>query len=128
VVETPPAPPPAPPAKPSWEPNALFGEGTVGAAEIVGDRLLPATGDKGNIPPGYPPMSVELGEQGVVVVQMQIAPDGHVAAVGVLQTSGYPRLDEATLAALRKWRFTPAMENGQPVPSQQVLPVRFRLY
>ena len=99
----------------------------MGATEIVGDRLLPAVGEKGNIPPGYPPLSAELGEQGTVVVRMQIGPDGFVTSADVVQTSGYPRLDGAAVAALSKWRFTPAIENGQPVPSEQVLPVRFRL-
>ena len=105
----------------------MFGEGAVGAAALIGDRLLPAVGEKGNIPPGYPLLSAQLGEQGMVVVQMRIGPDGFVNAVQLLQTSGYPRLDEAALAALKKWRFTPAVENGQPVPSAQVLPIRFRL-
>jgi protein TonB len=105
----------------------VFGEGAVGAAALIGDRLLPAVGEKGNIPPGYPLLSAQLGEQGIVVVQMQIGPDGFVTVVQLLQTSGYPRLDQAALAALKNWRFTPAVENGQPVPSAQVLPVRFRL-
>jgi protein TonB len=122
-----PAPPPALPEKPSWDNHSVFGEGAVGATALIGDRLLPAVGEKGNIPPGYPPLSAQLGEQGIVVVQMQIAPDGFVTAVQLLQTSGYPRLDEAALAALKKWRFTPAVENGQPVSSVQVLPIRFRL-
>jgi len=122
-----PAPPPAPPEKPSWQASVLLGEGSVGATEIIGDRLLPAVGEKGNLPPGYPPLSGELGEQGIVVVRMRIGPDGFVTSADVVQTSGYPRLDGAALAALSKWRFTPAVENGQPVSSEQVLPVRFRL-
>jgi len=122
-----PALPPAAPEKPSWQPNPLLGEGTVGAAELIGERLLPAVGEKGNLPPGYPPLSAELGEQGIVVVRMRIGPDGFVTAADVVQTSGCPRLDGAALAALSKWRFTPAIENGLPVTSEQVLPVRFRL-
>ena len=120
-------PAPAPPAEPSWQANTLLGEGTVGASEITGDRLLPAVGEKGNIPPGYPPLSAQLGEQGIVVVRMAIGADGFVTAIDVVQTSGYPRLDEAAVTALRKWRFTPAIGNGQPVPSEQILPVRFRI-
>ncbi len=122
-----PPPPPAPPEKPSWEPDAVFGEGMVGATQILGDRLLPAVGDKGNLPPVYPPLSGVLGEQGIVVVRMRIGADGFVWSADVVQTSGYPRLDGAAVAALSKWRFTPAIENGLPVPSEQVLPVRFRL-
>ena len=28
-----------------------------------------------------------------------------------------PRLDEAALAAIRSWTFTPALEAGKPVPT-----------
>jgi protein TonB len=122
-----PPPPEAPPEKFSWEPDAVFGEGMVGATQILGDRLLPAKGDKGNTPPIYPPLSGQLGEQGTVVIRMRIGADGFVTSADVVQTSGYPRLDAAAQAALSRWRFTPAVENGQPVSSEQILPVRFRL-
>jgi protein TonB len=124
------APPPAParpPQKPAWQTSATLGDGIVGAAELLGTRLRPAVGNQGNIPPGYPHTSAALGEQGLVVVRMTIGADGLVSAVDLLQTSGYPRLDEAALAAIAKWRFTPAVVNGAPVESRQILPVRFQL-
>ena len=70
----------------------------VGAAELVGERLRPAVGNRGNIPPGYPHDSVALGEQGEVVLRMTIGRDGLVRLVEVLQSSGYPRLDQAAQA------------------------------
>jgi protein TonB len=119
---------PAPrPAPPSWEANPLPEGGVVGAAEIIGDQLKPARPGHGNIPPGYPALSARLGEQGTVLLRMHIAADGGVDSVVVLETSGYPRLDGAARAALAKWRFTPAMENGQPVDSWQDLPVHFKM-
>jgi protein TonB len=136
VAAPPPPPPPTPPqaaapsrqpTPPSWQSNTLLGEGTVGASEIIGDRLKPAQGERGNAPPGYPQGSVQLGEQGVVVVRMHIGADGQVTEVEVLQSSGYERLDGAAQAALLKWRFTPAIENGLAVESIQDLPIRFRL-
>jgi protein TonB len=124
------APPPAAPMRPeasAWQTSAIFGDGMVGAAEIVGERLRPAQGNRGNLPPGYPALSARLGEQGTVVLRMSIGADGFVTSVEVQQSSGYPRLDEAAQAALAKWRFAPAMKNGLPVESAQNLPVRFRL-
>ena len=124
------APPPAGargPDKPSWQSGATLGDGMVGAAELAGDRLRPAVGNRGNIPPGYPHLAATLGQQGLVVLRMTIGADGQVTAVEVLESSGYARLDQAALAALAKWRFTPAVINGVPVESEQVLPVRFRL-
>ena len=124
------APPPSagkPADKPSWQSSAMLGDGLVGAAELVGERLRPAVGNRGNIPPGYPHVSAALGEQGLVVLRMTIGAAGLVTSVEVLQTSGYPRLDAAARAAIAKWRFTPAVENGQPVESTEDLPVHFRL-
>jgi len=126
AAEAPP-PPPKPPEKPAWQPTALLGAGTLGATEIVGNPLLPAVGERGNLPPPYPPLSAQLGEQGEVVVRMLIGRDGMVTAVEVLQTSGYSRLDEAAQAATARWRFTPAVRNGQAVESDQVLAIHFRL-
>lgn len=133
AAPVPPTPkPPAAPAPdhapPAWETSTLLGDGSVGASEIVGDRLKPALGEHGNAPPGYPPTSVQLGEQGVVVVRMRISPDGLVTEVEVVQSSGYARLDDAARAALARWHFTPAVQNGEAVESVQDLPIRFRLY
>jgi protein TonB len=132
-IPTPPPVPAAPPRaaeappRPAWEPTSLLGDGQVGAAEITGERLRPAVGGHGNLPPGYPGLAARLGEQGTVVLRMYIGADGRVTYVEVLQSSGYARLDNTAQAALEKWRFTPAMENGRPVESAQDLPVHFRL-
>lgn len=116
-----------PPEQQASQVTARLGDGMVGAAELLGDRLRPAEGNRGNIPPGYPHVSATLGEQGLVVLRMLIAADGAVRSVEILQTSGYPRLDQAAQDAITKWRFTPAVLNGEPTDSTQILPVRFRL-
>ena len=116
-----------PPEQPSSQVSARLGDGMVGAAELLGERLRPAEGNRGNIPPGYPHVSATLGEQGLVVLRMMIAADGVVRSVEILQTSGYPRLDQAAQGAIAKWRFAPAVLNGEPADSTQILPVRFRL-
>jgi protein TonB len=115
-------------APPAWQSSTLLGDGAVGASAIIGERLRPAVGERGNVPPGYPGLSAQLGEQGIVVVRMRIDADGQVTDVRVLQTSGYDRLDEAAVAALARWHFTPAIENGEAVESFQDLPIRFRLH
>ncbi len=52
----------------------------------------------------------------VAVASFRVAADGS-ATVALLQTTPDPRLNEALISALRKWRFFPAMENGRPVAS-----------
>jgi protein TonB len=77
--------------------------------------------------PDYPPLSRERGEQGVVMLQLAVDASGRLGEVNVLRSSGFARLDKAARAAVQRWRFQPAIENGQPVAAQLTLPVRFAL-
>lgn len=77
--------------------------------------------------PDYPPLSRERGEQGVVMLQLVVDATGRLGEVSVLRSSGFARLDKAARAAVQRWRFQPAIEDGQPVAAQLTLPVRFTL-
>lgn len=78
--------------------------------------------------PAYPVPSVRLEEQGVVELELRVAPNGRVVAALVLRSSGYPRLDAAAVAeALRSWRLLPATRDGAPVESNRRQRVAFRL-
>src|SRR5438093_10866989 len=57
--------------------------------------------------PEYPVEDCARGWGGAGVFQLKIKPDGTVAAVTVIQSTGHPALDEAGRAAFRKWRFYP---------------------
>ena len=92
--------PPAPAPKPAG-PVALSSELAVACPE----RSAPA----------YPPLSRRLGEHGTVVLRVELDERGRFAAVRVLNSSGYARLDEAALGTVRTWRCTPAQRNGEPV-------------
>jgi protein TonB len=78
-------------------------------------------------PPRYPRLSVRAGEEGTVRCRIAIAPDGTVTSVTVETSSGFRRLDEAALAALRAWRFVPRSEDGVAVAAEIVHPVTFVL-
>lgn len=107
----PPAAPPAP-AKPA-EPLRLGGE----LSAVCPERT----------PPRYPLLSRRMGEEGVVVLRVEIDTQGGIGAVRVANSSGFPRLDEAALAAVRTWRCTPALRDGQPVRAVAVQPFNFIL-
>ena len=78
--------------------------------------------------PDYPPTSRRLGEEGSVVVQVLVGPDGTVSDGKIQTSSGFPRLDEAALKhALRAWRFTPGTEDGKPVSVWNSVKVTFRI-
>jgi len=78
--------------------------------------------------PEYPPTSRRLGEEGSVVLQVLVGPDGKVQDAKVQTSSGKARLDEAALKhALRAWRFTPGTEDGKPVTTWHSVKVTFKI-
>lgn len=80
-----------------------------------------------NPPPPYPALSRRLGEEGRVVVRVRIEPDGTASAAEIRVSSGYPRLDEAALTAVRQWRYIPGKRNGVPEAMWFLVPIQFEL-
>jgi len=77
--------------------------------------------------PDYPPRSRRLGEEGLVLLEVEVLADGRAGKVRVLQAPAYPRLVDAALEAVRKATFKPATLNGVAMPSVVEVPIRFRL-
>ncbi len=77
--------------------------------------------------PVYPRQSRLLGEQGTVVLFVEIGADGRPGAIVVTKSSGHTRLDAAAVQALRKATFVPARRRGEPVPSVKRIAIAFRL-
>lgn len=77
--------------------------------------------------PRYPIVSRRLGEEGTVLVRVEVLPNGKVGRVSVLSDSGYPRLARAAIAAVRNARFRPAMHHGEPTTDSVRIPFRFVL-
>ena len=78
-------------------------------------------------PAVYPPRSIELGQQGEVMVRVRLQPDGTAAEIMVWRSSTFPLLDRAALTAVRGWHFLPALRDGRPVAAWVEIPVRFHL-
>ena len=78
-------------------------------------------------PPAYPPLSRRLGEEGKVVLRVELDEQGGVATAAVASGSGHARLDQAALSAVKTWRCTPALRDGRPVRAVAVQPFRFVL-
>ncbi len=78
-------------------------------------------------PAVYPPRSIELGQQGEVMVRVRLEPDGSAAEITVWRSSNFPLLDRAALTAVRGWHFLPALRDGRPVAAWVEIPVRFHL-
>lgn len=109
------APAPAPPAPVSAEP----------AAPVIPPRSDAA--HLSNPAPVYPALSRRLQEQGRVLFDVYILPDGSVGEIKLKRSSGFVRLDDAALEAVRRWRYVPAKRGDQPIPYWYVQPVDFSM-
>lgn len=136
-----PATPASPPAAASTAPDsssatadgnatASGGQGRRGSQDGSGDgpheaRIISSM--YSNRPPTYPAASRSLGEEGRVVLKVRVNAAGRPENIDVDTSSGFPRLDRAATDAVNRWRFEPAMSQGQPVAGWVRVPILFRL-
>jgi protein TonB len=78
-----------------------------------------------DVAPRYPAIAQASRVEGIVILEALISEDGSVQDVRVLR--GKPLLDDAATDAVRQWRFTPTLLNGQPVPVVMTVTVSFSL-
>jgi TonB family protein len=80
-----------------------------------------------NARPIYPTLSKRLNEQGTVDLRILVTSTGEVGALEVRNSSGFERLDQAAVEAVKTWRFNPATVDGKPVDAWYLIPVTFKL-
>lgn len=80
-----------------------------------------------NTAPAYPPTSRKKREQGVVWLEVHVGVQGELLEIKLKTSSGFSRLDDAALRAVKQWRFQPALRDGKAVDAWYDLPVRFSL-
>jgi len=112
IIETPPAPAVEEPAKPAQP-------------VMMSSELSLACPDRN--PPTYPAISRRLGEQGQVKLKVELDEAGRVISARVAESSGYKRLDEAGLAAVKNWRCNAATRDGKAVRAFALQPFDFIL-
>jgi protein TonB len=78
-----------------------------------------------HVAPVYPVVARQAHIQGVVILEAVLDDQGRVESVRVLRS--IPMLDQAAGDAVRQWRFTPALLNGQAVPVVMTVTVNFTL-
>lgn len=91
--------------------------GSVLEGALTGHDVRPA------FPVHYPDPEIARAEvpsgiEGTVVVEVTIDTLGNVTATKILRRLGYG-IDEKVEAAVRNWRFRPAIMDGRPIASQQ---------
>lgn len=60
-------------------------------------------------------------------VGMWVEADGSISDAQIVKSSGYPKLDAACVKGVAGQKMSPATENGVPVRSYAVLPIRWVL-
>jgi protein TonB len=77
------------------------------------------------VQPEYPPLARTARVSGVVILDVTVNDEGEVSEIRVL--SGHPLLQQAALDAVRQWKYSPTLLNGEPVPVQGTVTVIFNL-
>jgi len=72
----------------------------------------------------YPRYPVNTVAEGVVILQLRIAPSGAIENIKVIRD--VPPLTNAAQEAVREWKFSPARSEGQPIPGTAVVAISFQ--
>jgi periplasmic protein TonB len=99
-IAAPPPPPPPPPPAPKTP------------VRIGGQIQAPALVKR--VEPIYPDLAVLAKVTGTVILEAVVTVDGSVESVRVLRSVKF--LDNAAIEALKQWRYSPLVLNGEPTP------------
>ncbi len=77
--------------------------------------------------PIYPAISRRMSEEGKLVLRVELDEKGNVDNAKVINSSGYERLDNAALTAVKNWHCNPSLRDGQPVRAVALQPFNFVL-
>lgn len=76
----------------------------------------------GSATPLYPKDALDQRLEGTVTISVLVAGDGSISAVTVADSSGHAKLDQAAKTVVeRNWSFSPALQNGKPVPGNHTI-------
>lgn len=79
-----------------------------------------------NPAPAYPSQSRRLKEEGTVLLLVRVSAEGTPLSVEIRTSSGFERLDEAGVQAVRQWRFVPAKRGNESVAAAVLVPIQFK--
>jgi len=102
--------------------NSTDSEGDLGEKGVTAPAQI-----EGLTKPRYPSYSRRHGEEGTVVLSIEVLPNGKHGGIQLVRSSGYSRLDEAAIQATRQATFIPATANGDAIASEKRISFTFRL-
>ena len=78
-----------------------------------------------NAPPAYPSSAQASGEQGDVVLDVEVNDAGRARDVRVKRSSGFDDLDNAAIETALNWRYIPAVVNGDTATSWTTIKIHY---
>lgn len=76
------------------------------------------------VAPEYPSELRREGVSGLVMVKCSIDESGNVTET-LVEKSSNPAFEKPALAAVKKWKFKPAKQDGAPVAIKVSIPIKF---
>jgi protein TonB len=95
--------------------DPIFPGGEAAMAEFIQKNIV------------YPPLSVEMGEQGAVFVQFVVNTDGSIVDVKVVKSISDALDAEAKRVIKKMPKWKPGEQAGKPARVRYTLPIQFRL-
>lgn len=91
-------------------------------------RDLPPVALNAQTPVEYPPALFDQGIEGTVILRLYADTAGVLVndSTRVQESSGFPALDSAAVAAAPNLTFAPARHDGRPVAASFLQPIYFR--
>ena len=78
--------------------------------------------------PNYPIVAQQRGLEGWVLLTYDVDTSGSLSNIAVIDSEPRKIFDKEATRALRKWKFKPAMTNGQPIASVgQTVKIEFNM-
>lgn len=83
------------------------------AGETRAERTLPAPASI--VQPEYPGEALRRGQEGYVALEFTVTANGEVTDVAITDSEPAGVFEQPVREAIRRWRFEPATEGGEPV-------------
>jgi TonB family protein len=79
------------------------------------------------VPPEFPASARERAMSGWVDVQFMVLKDGSVSDISVVGADPVGQFEQSAMEAVRKWKYRPVLQDGQPINQRARVRVRFAL-
>jgi protein TonB len=89
------------------------------------EEAIPPRELESNVNPEYPPEARAKGLEGMVILKIVVEVDGTVGRIQLMK--GDEPFASAATAAVKQWRYQPALVEGQPTAVFRIVKIPFRL-